>query len=402
MTGQGLAVAWYRFRATFRHRRGGYLAIVVLVGLVGGVAMGALAAARRTQSSFSTYLASTNPSNFDVSVFGGFNNGSGAFYSAAATKEIAALPGVRHVEAGIVLVAAPLLGNGAPLINANVLQNTFALASVDGLFFDQDRLAVTAGRMADPDRPDEIVMTAVAAHLLGFHVGEVIPYGFYTQQQEGLPGFGTPKVPPHRRMDEKLVGLVQVSNALVQDDIDRLPTFIFFTPARGREVVADGGQVEGGAVTYGLQVDGGNAGVAKVEQEFSALVPNRTMAAFHAIAPVEAKVDRTDKPLAIALGVFGAVAALAALLIGVQVISRQLRGADEDLSVLRALGAAPGTTIADGLLGHRGGCRGGGAAGARWWPSPCHRCHRWDRFGPCIRARPSPWTGPCSASGLPC
>jgi len=57
------------------------------------------------------------------------------------------------------------------------------------------------------------------------------------------------------------------------------------------------------------------------------------------------------KPIAIALGVFGVVAALAALLIGVQVIARQLGAADEDLGVLRALGAAPGTTIADGLIG---------------------------------------------------
>jgi len=351
VTGQALSVAWFRFRATFGRRRGAYLAIVLLVGLVGGVAMGALAAARRTQSSFAAYLASTNPSNFDVSVYGGFNNGSGANYSAAATKQIAALPGVKHVEAAIVLTAAPLLPSGAPRLDAAVLENTFALASVDGLFFDQDRTAVTAGRMANPDRPDQIVMTAVAAHLLGFHVGEVIPYGFYTQQQQGLPGFGTPKVPPHRRIDATLVGLVQVNNALVQDDIDRLPTFIFFTPALGKEIVADEGQGEGGAITYGLQVKGGSAGVAKVEREFANLVPTRSTATFHAIAPVEAKVDRTVKPLAIALGVFGLVAALAALLIGVQIISRQLRAADEDLSVLRALGAAPVTTIADGIIG---------------------------------------------------
>jgi hypothetical protein len=360
VTGQDLRIAWYRLRVDFHHRRAGYVAIVLLVGLVGGVAMGSLAAARRTQSSFSTYLASTNPSNFNVSVFGGFNNGSGASYYSVETKKIAALPGVKHVEAAVVLTAAPLLRNGAPRLDANVLANSFAVASVDGLFFHEDRLAVTEGRMADSHRPDEIVMTAVAAHLLGFHVGEVIPYGFYTQQQQGLPAFGTPKVPPHRRIDAKLVGLVQVNNAIVQDDIDRLPTFIFFTPALGNEVVADGGQVEGGAITYGLQVDGGNAGVAKVEREFAALVPTRSSAAFHAIAPVQAKVDRTVKPIAIALGVFGAVGALAALLIGVQVISRQLRAAEEDLGVLRALGAAPGSTIADGLIGMMGAITVGG------------------------------------------
>ncbi len=351
MNGQALRVAWYRFRAGFRRHRGGYLAIVLLIGLVGGIAMGALSAARRTQASFATYLASTDPSNFDVSVFGGFNNSSGASYSAAVTNEIAHLPGVRHVEGGIVLDATPLRPNGAARIDAAVLQSTIALASVNGLFFHQDRVAVISGRMADPDRPDEFVMTAEAAHVLGFHVGEFIPYGLYTQQQEGSPSFGTPSLPPHRRIKVKLVGLVQQSNAIVQDDIDRLPTFIFFTPALAKEVLADGGQGTAGAVTYGLQVDHGDSGVAAVERDFATLVPPRTTEEFHAIGPVEAKVDRTVKPLAIALAVFGAVAGLAALLIGIQVVSRHLRADDEDLEVLRALGAAPAATVADGLIG---------------------------------------------------
>ena len=70
-------VAWYRFRATFGRRLGGYLSLVLLVALVGGLSMGALAAARRTQSSFATYLASTNPSNLGITVFGGVGNGGG-------------------------------------------------------------------------------------------------------------------------------------------------------------------------------------------------------------------------------------------------------------------------------------------------------------------------------------
>ena len=352
MNRQMLRVAWYRFRATFGRRRGRYLTLVLLVGLVGGLAMGALSAARRTDSSFATYLASTDPSNLTVTVIGGAQVGGGsANYSSGAAAEVARLPGVKHVESAVPLVVAPLLADGAPRLNADTASSVFPVASVTGEFFDQDRVAVTQGRMADPDRADEVMMTATAANLLGYHVGEVIPVGIYSQEQETLPGFGTPSVPPLRRIDAHLVGIVQVSNAVVQDDIDRFPTFIFFTPAMGKAVIGDGGQGTDDIIYYGLQLDRGNGGVGAVEREFATVAPPGTNLAFHAIAPVEAKVDRTVKPVAIALGVFGAVAALAALLIGLQVISRQIRDAGEESSVLRALGGGPTVIAADSLVG---------------------------------------------------
>ena len=54
---QVLGLAWYRFRATFSRRWRNDLALVLLMGLVGGVALGSIAAARRTASSFSVYAA---------------------------------------------------------------------------------------------------------------------------------------------------------------------------------------------------------------------------------------------------------------------------------------------------------------------------------------------------------
>lgn len=46
---------------------GGYLSIVLLIGLAGGIVMGSVAAARRTQSSYPRFLASTNPSDLTIS-----------------------------------------------------------------------------------------------------------------------------------------------------------------------------------------------------------------------------------------------------------------------------------------------------------------------------------------------
>lgn len=64
--GHGPRVAWYQFLATFRRRLGGYLTLILLVGPVGGVAMGSLIAARRSYASYPKLLASTNPSDLFV------------------------------------------------------------------------------------------------------------------------------------------------------------------------------------------------------------------------------------------------------------------------------------------------------------------------------------------------
>jgi hypothetical protein len=245
--------------------------------------------------------------------------------------------------------AAPLRPDGAPILDH--LAQIYTAASVDGLYFNQDRMAVIQGRMADPRRPDEFVMTAEAAHLLGLRVGESVPYGLFTNEQTSLPGMGTPSVQPHRRIDAKLVGLVALNSEIVQDQVDQFPALVLFTPALAKQVLADSGRGASGVTYYGLQLDHGSRDVAGVERALTRLLPRGAEYNFHTTAPVEAKVGQVVRPVAIALGVFGAIAALAALLIAGQVISRQLRAASEDLTVLRALGAGPKTIVADGLSG---------------------------------------------------
>ena len=293
-----LSVSWYRLRATFGRRWGGYLALVLLIGLVGGLGLGAAASARRTQSSYTTYLASTDPSDLTITIYG-LSQGPG--YSPTLTQKMARLPHVRSVEAGIILNGFPLTADGSPRLST--AGQDYPVASVDGLFFHQDRVTVTQGRMADPGRPDEIMMTAAAAHYLGFHLGEVIPYGLYTNTQEGAAGFGTKLVPPKIRIEAKLVGLVALSSEIIQDDIDRFPTLIVSTPALARKALANPRQSFTGAATYGIKVEHGGKDVGIVEQELARFIPAGVQSTLHATAPVAAKADRTLKPIAIALRV---------------------------------------------------------------------------------------------------
>src|ERR1039458_5738370 len=108
--GQALRIAWYRYRATFARQLTGYLTVVLLIGLIGGIGMAAVAGARRTQSSYPQFLASTNASDLTMAVFQiGPRSGKSNSLKGAMER----LPGVKHV----VSVTAPsmvVLGaNGA-------------------------------------------------------------------------------------------------------------------------------------------------------------------------------------------------------------------------------------------------------------------------------------------------
>ncbi len=145
----------------------------------------------------------------------------------------------------------------------------------------------------------------------------------------------------------KLVGIIVLNNQVIEDDADRLPTDVLFTPALTRTLV-DSAAVEG--TWYSIQLAHG-ASIPAVEEKLLRLLPSGSDPNFTVTAITEAKVERAVRPESIALGVFGAIAALAALAIGALAVSRELRSDEADLSVLRALGAGPTTTVADGLVG---------------------------------------------------
>jgi hypothetical protein len=341
---QGLQVTMYRFRASFKRRLGGYASVVLLIALIGGVAMGSTAAGRRTQSSYPAFLAASNPSDMTVSVFS--PNGGGAV--APLTAGIHRLADVKRVRTVVAPEVVPLASNGAPRLGT--LGDVTVVGSLDGMFADQDRPAIVKGRLADPSRVDEMVMTTSAARLLGVHLGEVVPMGFYSAAETSQPGFGSASVRPRLKFRVRLVGIALLNNAVVQDDIDRAYGFVILTPALIRDVVAVSPSAAP-PIGYALQLYRAGPQIPRIEQEIVGLLPHGATSEFHLTSRVVTEVELAIKPESVALGGFGVIAALVCLVLGIQAVSRQLRYCEDDREVMRALGAGPALTAGDGLIG---------------------------------------------------
>jgi hypothetical protein len=340
--------AGYRFRACFRVRWGGYLALVVLIGVVGGVAMAAVAGARRTQSSFPAYLASTNPG--DMQVFTEFDPITGAGYSARIDRAIPAVRYVRHAVDvigfdGTVQVLGPASQGGIPGEAPPTAEG-----SPDGGYFTQDQVSVVQGRMADPSRSDEIVMSAGAAAEEGLRIGSGLRLAFFTTAQVNSSSFaGYPADKPYLVITLRLVGIIEFDAQVVQDDDAALgDQLAVFTPALTR-------RLESCCAYYSyvsLQLDGGARHEATVLSAIRKITPPLgQLGGSQTGAPLVAKAERTIRPEAVALGVFGLITALAALVISGQLISRLARRNADDGAILRALGAGPAMTVCDGLIG---------------------------------------------------
>jgi len=346
---QALAFAWYRFRATLRHRWGGLLSIVLLTGLLGGLSMGAIEAARTTESSPLDFAASTHTP--EIFVLDGFYNPAAGLngYNPKLLRTIAHLPHVVKVESEVGINAGPVEKNGEPLPAS---EGSGANGSVDGLGFNEDRIVVTQGRLANPRKADEFVMDSGTARLYGFHLGETVTIGWVgnTQGDNSL-NF---KVPRSQQIKMKLVGVGAVDvDSLFQDQDSASSSQIeFFTPAFTRKILECCSNDMESAIT--LQGGFSSPYFPKVESELRAVLPKGVPFTYIQATDVLARAERTLKPESIALGVFGGIAGLAALLIAGQVIGRRIRLNTDELDVLRALGADPKMTVGDGLIGSLG------------------------------------------------
>jgi hypothetical protein len=345
--GRTMSFVWYRLRATFGAELPYFVSVVLLVGALGGLSMGAVAAARSTQSSFSDYVASSHVP--DLYVLDGVVNptiGLDSGYNPALLRKLSRLPHVARVESRVELDMGPVLPNGQPVPNH---ASSSARGTVDGLDVTEDPVTISQGRMADPKRADEFVLDAASARSYGYHLGEKIPIGWLSNAQSNSSNL---TIPANQRASVKLVGIVRgQATSLFQDqDAAATQSVMEFTPALTHKLLTCCST----DMLSALSVQGGDRNLAAVESEVRNVLPRGLPFIYVQAKDVVATANNTLRPEAIALDVFGGITGVAAFLIGAQVISRRIRLRASDLDVIRALGAAPSMTFWDSLLGTLG------------------------------------------------
>jgi hypothetical protein len=320
------------------------VSLALFIAILGGVAMGTVAGARSTETSFTTLLNSRDTSqlNGPIQVYNpqaGFNSG----YSASAVEKVRRLPHVSQVETMVGLNAFPLGPHGQSLTGDSGFSPN---GSVDGLQFVQNRLIISRGRMPNAHRSDEFVADSATVHQFGWHLGQVVTFAYYTNKASVAAGLNGPKTAGRFKSRLVGVGAVQAAN-LVQDQVDNTNNLIvLFTPALTRRYLT----CCANDTFIGIKISGGTRYSAQVQKEYERLFPRIGIPPQTEIS-VENRASRSITPEALALGVFGLLTALAALAIAAQLIARTVRLSASDAKILRAMGADPKTTFVDGLIG---------------------------------------------------
>jgi hypothetical protein len=317
----GLGI-WLRADAPKRWR--GWLAIAVIAGVGWGAVLAGAAGARRTQSAFPRFV---EYSNAPTALVGPEEAGYKGF-----DDEVSRMPQV--VSAG------PLVG-----INAYVSRpkppTGFSFGApflpVDNRFGRTfDRPKVLRGRLPDPNRADEVLVSPSFAKGLHLDVGSS-----FTMQ---LAISGAPGVPPSlgKALDVRIAGIgVTQNEAFPITVFDRVNPLVLLTNAAFRAYF-DPAFVAFDAVLVRLRP---GASIATFQEDVNKVLARHPEAGSTVFISSEnyrpAIVARAIRPQVIALEAFAAVLAITLILVMIQTITRQILIQGADHETLRALGFTP-------------------------------------------------------------
>ncbi len=322
-----MALAWYAGRATWRRSWRMTLLIALIGGLLGAVALGALAGARRTDSAYGRYLRAANASDVMVDIPGPL---------LPVLDEVMRVPGALSSAAWIGLNAEPVIKGR---IDPAFLTDAIA-GSLDGEFYRQDKLTVIAGKLPPPSSTDQIILTPQMASSFNLTVGDHMTWQFYqVPTRDGLPENVSPR--PVGRTTFVVAAIADVSPALV-DTFDNVESAILPPAATARYL---NGEWQFGWAS--LRLRRGDAGLPELRQQlsgFAAALKRQTnfpiSFTIRRLAVVQHEAQQAIEPQAVALAVLGGLAVIALLALMTQGLAQLLARSAADAPALRAMGAS--------------------------------------------------------------
>ena len=310
------------FRAELRRRWRSWLALAILIAVVGGVVMAAAAAGRRTATAFPTF---ERTHGYDFVVFNG-----------APVPQLARYPSVASIT------TAPVAYNGQPVCACThpIDNNNFNVVYVPPRA--QSRTVnLVAGRMPDPSSPDEVLASFNLQQDNGVHVGTVMRMRMYAASQSeavnNATGAGPSPTGPFVSFH-----VVGIEAAVYEFQAGTTPLYdVYTTPAFARSVLPK----TTSGVIYLVKLRHGAADV----DAFKNYVKSLGVGTFTSVSTPAALVAGSIHPQAVGWWLLAALAALAGAAVVGQALSRTRRVESDEFPVLVALGLGRRGLVALGM-----------------------------------------------------
>lgn len=326
-----VGVLWLRVRNELRARWKVVIALILLIGIAGGIGLAAGAGARRT-ASVVTRLRSVSLV-YDVNL-----NPIGEI-PAGLWDQVGRLPQVARSAHLVGAIALRVNSDGRLSFDfANAAQ---VILTDPGYFRDIDRPRLVAGHL--PEKPDEAVINPKAADLLHLKVGDRITVRYFGNEIS-QPGSPAPTVDTGVPGEATIAGVVLSFDDALKDPQDlTLGPIIGFGPAAFHSELAPPYELR----AYRLR--NGQADVASFVAAARRIIGDNKFVVQDSSAATD-RANRSLRPYVFALAVFGLLVSLTGFVVVTQALAREERRFAQDHTSLKALGLTDRQLLASAVL----------------------------------------------------
>lgn len=289
-----------------------------------------------------------------------------------------------EVEALATVVIGPVQFEGAPL--TVVLGGDIVVPGDEGLLARVERPVVLEGRLPDPSRPDEVVVTPAFTRHRAKQVGDTVTIGLLSPEQTDafFRDNLVPAVAEGPELEATIVGVVR--SLLIAEDVGDDEGFAVASPALHARYGANLlGREHRGLVNAYVRLHGGEADLARFQAGLAGVSGSGDIALWN-VAHESRRRSRVARFEANSLLAFAGAALLGAGLLVGQAVARTVGSTVRDLRVLQALGMTRAQTATAAAAGPVAAATVGAGLGA----VAAVAASGWFPLGNAARAEPEP------------